>query len=68
MMTAVGIYNKQKQTKDLVPLSMCSGQASYGAMMQTFVNWAQAHPEGWSENQAYGVIRALHEKWPCPAN
>jgi hypothetical protein len=64
MMTVLGIYNKQKQIKGLVPWSMC-GQQSYGAMMQAFVNWAQAHPEAWSENQAYGVMRALHEKWPC---
>ena len=70
IMGAMGDYNKQKHIKDLGSWSFCAQQPilSYGAIVQTFVNWAQAHPERWSENQMLGVIFALREKFPCPAD
>lgn len=49
---------------DLEAFSMC-GSPSYGAMTQTFMNWAEKHPEHWGMVQVGGVVIALHEKWPC---
>jgi hypothetical protein len=42
----------------------CS-EASYGAAMQAFMNWADKHPERWSKPMVVGVIEALNETWPC---
>lgn len=54
----------------LTPLrsfAVCSGKPvpSYGAYLQVFKNWAQSHPERWSDPDLTGVIRALRETWPC---
>lgn len=35
------------------------------AFVQIFVNWAQKHPEEWSEHMSHAVT-ALVEQWPCP--
>ncbi|SRR5579883_154794 len=37
-----------------------------GAMAQMFVNFAESHPERWTEPAAVGVMIALRETWPCP--
>jgi hypothetical protein len=44
--------------------SMC-GSASYGAMIQAFINWAEQHPEEWGQPRVAGVVLALREKWAC---
>jgi hypothetical protein len=36
-----------------------------GAMIQAFLNWAEKHPESWSQRHLYGVALALRETWPC---
>ncbi|UVK43258.1 hypothetical protein BPNPMPFG_005036 [Mesorhizobium sp. AR07] len=38
---------------------------TYGAYVQAFVNWAQAHPKNWQESLGYGVMEALSQTWPC---
>jgi hypothetical protein len=38
---------------------------SNGAMQQAFINWAERHPEKWSENAQMGVTEAMRETWPC---
>jgi hypothetical protein len=50
-------------------VSICDeGLISRGAMVQAFRNWAQKHPERWSDNDSLGVMAALRETWPCKAN
>lgn len=34
-------------------------------MIQAFVNWAEKHPESWTQRNVYGVALALRENWPC---
>lgn len=41
------------------------GNASYGAAVQAFSNWAAAHPEEWTEPRLLGVAKALRQTWPC---
>jgi Rap1a immunity proteins len=36
-----------------------------GAAAQAFKNWAQKHPEYWSQVRYLGVLLALQETWPC---
>ena len=45
-------------------LSICT-DASYGAMIQAFVRWAENHPEDWGMPRQLGVMYALRETWPC---
>jgi hypothetical protein len=52
--------------EELVDLSMCPNNGyTYGALKQAFVNWAEKHPEKWTEFADLGVIIALRETWPC---
>jgi hypothetical protein len=48
-------------------ISMCwDGEVpTYGAKLQAFKNWAQNHPEEWSELSFVGVTHAMRETWPC---
>ncbi len=47
-------------------LRICSTEAiPYGAMVQTFRNWAEKHPEKWGARRYMGVMLALRETWPC---
>jgi len=39
--------------------------ATYGAMVQAFENWAPAHPQEWTKQQAEGVVAALSSAWSC---
>lgn len=36
-----------------------------GAAIQTFINWADDHPERWGDDFADGVMKAVQEKFPC---
>jgi hypothetical protein len=36
------------------------------AMIQAFSNWAQAHPQEWSDDSLIGLTLALQATWPCP--
>jgi Rap1a immunity proteins len=47
-------------------MGLCpNNSTTYGAAMQVFKNWAERHPEMWSESRGFGVMLALHEAWPC---
>jgi Rap1a immunity proteins len=35
------------------------------AAIQVFMNWAQAHPERWSEPDYIGVAEAFRDHWQC---
>ena len=43
-------------------LSIC-GEPSYGAMVQAFVNWADANPNEWGKDCLFGVVGALTNNW-----
>src|SRR5262245_46587890 len=45
-------------------MSICA-KPSYGAMVQAFVNWAEANPREWGKNRLVGVVVALSKNWPC---
>jgi hypothetical protein len=49
----------------VLKLSACTKKASFGAMLQVFLNWAQKHRGMWSEPRTVGVMEAFSEKWPC---
>jgi len=36
-----------------------------GAMIQSFLNWADGHPEAWPQPALAGVAVALGQTWPC---
>jgi hypothetical protein len=63
LMHAFGNYS-QSQDVNVRAFSIC-GNASYGAMVQAFVDWAAANPQKWSENYLFGVAEALRVNWPC---
>jgi hypothetical protein len=47
-------------------MSICAKSTpSYGAMVQAFVNWAEAHPQEWGKNRLLGVVVALGRSWLC---
>lgn len=45
-------------------LSACT-KASFGAMIQAFIKWAENHPDKWDTPRQLGVMAALRETWPC---
>lgn len=52
------------------PQGLAMGGASTvtgGAGVQTFVNWARAHPEEWTTDYTFGVSKALTAAFPCAA-
>jgi hypothetical protein len=51
---------------EMIGFAIC-GDATYGAMVQAYKNWAEKHPEYWSKNRLSGLIVALSQAWPCPA-
>lgn len=55
-------------SEPLRQFSTCPGDPipTYGADVQAFKNWAQKHPEHWTDPDILGVIAALRETWPCP--
>ena len=63
---AVAEHLKDPQDRVLVlAIAACPDNATNGAMFQAFINWAEKHPEKWSDEMQDGVNRALHETWPC---
>jgi len=61
----IGDYLKGMGLSGTNPKQSICGDISYGAAAQAFTNWAQKHPERWSENRLIGVVLALRETWPC---
>jgi hypothetical protein len=51
--------------KNVLKPFACCGEASPGARVQAFVNWAKTHPENWSGSPVVAVVEALRETWPC---
>jgi hypothetical protein len=47
------------------PHGIC-GELTRGALVQTFVNWAEKHPEERGSSDHFGVLTALAEGWHCP--
>jgi hypothetical protein len=62
----VGYGSKPEGKKFLQDLAIC-GDSTYGAERHAFKNWAQAHPEQWTQPASIGVVVALTQTWPCPA-
>src|SRR5215471_16974193 len=48
------------------PHGIC-GEPTRGALVQTFVNWAEKHPQEWGSSDHFGLLTALAETWHCPA-
>ena len=44
---------------------VCFNSATEGAGRQAFINWAEKHPDKWSEARILGVESALMAAWPC---
>lgn len=47
------------------PLFCPPNDLSVGQETQTFLNWANAHPESWNDRAAIGVAQAMIERFPC---
>ena len=58
------LREKDKTTEWLSLMSLC-GAPTFGAMIQSFKNYAAAHPESWSTERSITVVAALHQTWPC---
>lgn len=41
------------------------GVPSGGALVQAFLNWAEKHPEMWSESALVGFAVAMSTTWSC---
>jgi hypothetical protein len=66
MAIAAEQMDNQVERRFLLELSkFCGHDASRGAMLQAFLNWAEKHPEKWSQYDGFGVVEALQETWPC---
>lgn len=64
MAAAVGNNTKElggRRIMGICPVTFLS----YGSARQAFLNWADKHPEKWSEEMGFGVIEALRDTWPC---
>ena len=47
-------------------LSAClKATTSFEGVVQTFINWAEKHPEEGNLTMHLGVVEALSEIWPC---
>jgi hypothetical protein len=64
LMHAFGAYSQKSQDENFIAFSIC-GKPSYGAIVQAFVNWAEANPQRWSDDRLFGVAEALRATWPC---
>ena len=60
-------FKSPQDSASVRALSTC-GEATFGAEVQAFMNWAPKHPERWSEDAIIGVMRALRDTWPCTAS
>jgi len=50
-----------RSTSSACPNSFVSNDA----MVEAFSEWADQHLENWSANARAGVMRAMHDTWPC---
>jgi hypothetical protein len=57
-------FTDNEVRREMLFLSACT-KASFGAMVQAFVKWAESHPEQWGTPRQLGVMAALRETWPC---
>jgi hypothetical protein len=62
--SALSMLVNDEDRQLLLRLTTCARSASFGAMIQVFINWAQKHPEQWSSPREFGVVQALKETWP----
>jgi hypothetical protein len=62
--SGIGDYMKGLGLSGNASMGIC-GNVTYGASVQAFMNWANAHPERWTENRLVGVATALRQTWPC---
>lgn len=47
-------------------LAICApSNTSVGQTVQAFVNWAEANPKEWQEEEVTGAWQALHAAWSC---
>ena len=57
---------KEEDRDLLVDLSAClKATTSFEGVVQTFINWAEKHPEEGNLTMHLGVVEALSEIWPC---
>ena len=57
---------KEEDRDVLVDLSACpKATTSFEGVVQTFINWAEKHPEEGNLTMHLGVVEALSEIWPC---
>jgi hypothetical protein len=70
MMSVNGLMLKNLRGSEadaIARLAICPPSGtSTGARVQVFKNWAEKHPEEWSQPYLIGVADSLHEVWPCP--
>jgi hypothetical protein len=59
MMQMLGVDKEQDGT-----FAICA-KPSYGAMVQAYINWAEANPKEWGTNRLFGVMLALKQNWTC---
>src|ERR1700736_1083269 len=61
--------NDTEARRYLSEFSLCpnpSVNASGAALIQTFVNWAEKHPERSADHALDGVVQSLAAIWSCP--
>jgi Rap1a immunity proteins len=57
---------REEERDLLADLSACPKTTeSFGNVVQTFLTWAEKHPEEQNLTMHLGVVEALSEIWPC---
>lgn len=52
--------------REVIPPEFQAGYiSSWRAMVQTFLNWAEDHPESWEELAFVGIFSSLSSTFPC---
>lgn len=64
LMEIIGTTQTKSPPLNLPGWGIC-GKPTNGAMLQAFINWAQANPKYWNTPQLLGVAMALGKTWPC---
>jgi len=60
---------RKPEANEVATFAICqSSGTSTGAGVQAFINWAEKHPERWSQPYSVGVVDSLRELWPCSAS
>jgi hypothetical protein len=57
------VPTKQENVRLIV--SACAAGATFGAMRQAFINWAEKNPREWGFSASNGAMLALQATWPC---